>query len=912
MGVRDQRRLAEEPVTTGSSPAALPAPSRNRLRIAGWVGLFAILTGIVTVALLPSLGEPLARRALTRFAARFSGTVSPGRLTMDTWTTIRLDRLDWQDGNDIKVAARDVRVRLDFWSALFGGPPVRELAVGSLAFRLGDPEHPQPSPGRLLDRLRQATGAGKRQLKAPIDPNRPTRVMPSRRPQRLPLIRLDALSGEIHCQPVDNALIEGGWLEVSIPQDAIASCQRRIEGGLDLMIAGDAPRHLSLSGHMQEDLDARFLSATSTPPIVFPLANGEARLGGISWSGDTISLLNPAWTRPGRIDADAVSVTVRWDPAAVPTDSNWLPEGVPQRLREALNRFPVREVDILRPTVVLRRATDLASSAPTPEPRSASKAVSENADLQARAVARYTAVERSVLAALSATEGLIKRLPKGRLSVQGARLRFEEPNEGADEALNALSQVTFTVVKEDDGKAHAQVHFETPEGRPGDNELQAGYDPTTRTLSLTLRSSALQLFPYRGFMPRGVTPTPDSLLGPADIAMTAVIPDTIQAGGAFTVLDLALVLPAVASTPIHAVDLRLSGSLDWNLRDARLETQDASIGIGRILVPFTANASNLRQAPRLRIEAAMTRMGAQQALESVPADLLPALEGVRLSGTVAASGTFDIDTSNLAGMRLDIVPDVADMTTVSLGKAAGVELLKTHFLHRIERSDKSVISRIVGDVSPEWVSLDAVPGHLIGALTTSEDAEFFRHQGFSREGIRRSLRVNLERGGFYQGASTLSQQLVKNLFLSREKTLARKLQEAFLTWQIEQYLTKEKILELYLNVIEWGPGVWGIGGAARHYFGKAPSELTLLESAYLVSVIPAPSRNHAHWEAGSVPKAFEQRVKRLVREMQRRGLVETSEADEAIEQSLHLASPNREPLAPGGDDDDIPDEEFSD
>lgn len=835
---------------------------------------------------------------------------------MTSWTRVGLDRLDWKDGTDLNMAARDVHIRLDPFAALFGGSPVREISIGSLAFRLGDVERPLPSPEALVARVRQAAGlrdAPRTATVAPAPAPR-TAVRPAgRRRIHIPLLRLDALSGQVLCQPFGDATVEGGWIAVTAPDDAVADAQRRIDGGLDLTVAGDAPRHLTLSGRIAGGLETRWVSATSIPPVTLPLAGGEAQLGGVHWSDDALTFLEPAWKRPDRVDADARSVTVRWDPSAPgTTDLTWLPDGVPQRLRDALGSISLRELEIVRPTVRWNPRPNRMPGEPAPAEAPATPPTADAPDLRARMVAWYETLERPVVASLASVESIARRLPPARLSIQGARIVLD-PAPGDGEAEDSLSHLSLSIDKRDDGRVQARLRFDTPEGRPGDDEVQATFEPETRTLSVSVRAASLPLFPYRGFLPARMAPAPDSRMGPADLVATAVIPDTLQVGGAVTLSDLALDLPAVASTPLDGIALRLEGNVAWDLKEARIETRDAAVGVGRIQFPVTILASDLRDAPRVQMDATMTRIGAQQALESLPTGLLPALEGVRLSGTIAATGSLRLDTANLAGMRFEVVPDVADMATVSLGKAAGVELLKTHFLHRIERADKTVVSRVVGEVSPEWVPLDAVPAHLIAALTTSEDAEFFRHQGFSREGIRRSLRVNLERGGFYQGASTLSQQLVKNLFLSREKTLSRKLQEAFLTWQVEQYLTKEKILELYLNVIEWGPGIWGIGPAARHYFGKAPSALTLLESAYLVSVIPAPSRHHAHWEAGAVPRTFEQRVKQLVREMQRRGLIEAFEADEAVEQTLRLASPNRasDPVVEP-DEEEIPDDEFWD
>jgi membrane peptidoglycan carboxypeptidase len=130
------------------------------------------------------------------------------------------------------------------------------------------------------------------------------------------------------------------------------------------------------------------------------------------------------------------------------------------------------------------------------------------------------------------------------------------------------------------------------------------------------------------------------------------------------------------------------------------------------------------------------------------------------------------------------------------------------------------------------------------AVLICEDGRFYAHNGFDQEAIRNSIRENLKAGRFMRGASTISMQLAKNLYLPRDKTLSRKLQEAVLTQLLEQQLTKDEIMELYLNVIEFGPGIYGIGAAAAHYFNAAPHQLFLGQSLYLASVLPSPKRHY--------------------------------------------------------------------
>jgi monofunctional biosynthetic peptidoglycan transglycosylase len=141
---------------------------------------------------------------------------------------------------------------------------------------------------------------------------------------------------------------------------------------------------------------------------------------------------------------------------------------------------------------------------------------------------------------------------------------------------------------------------------------------------------------------------------------------------------------------------------------------------------------------------------------------------------------------------------------------------------------------------PAWTPLSAIDPKLRWAVVTAEDARFFVHDGIDWEATFDALRTNLERGRYARGGSTITQQLAKNLFLSREKSLLRKVREAALAWRLEATLPKRRILELYLNVAEWGPGVYGAEQAARHYLGHPAAYLTWGEAATLAAVLPSP------------------------------------------------------------------------
>ena len=141
-----------------------------------------------------------------------------------------------------------------------------------------------------------------------------------------------------------------------------------------------------------------------------------------------------------------------------------------------------------------------------------------------------------------------------------------------------------------------------------------------------------------------------------------------------------------------------------------------------------------------------------------------------------------------------------------------------------------------------WVPLSRISPSLRHAVVAAEDASFFTHEGFDWEGIKNAAKYNIEVGEFKRGGSTITQQLAKNLYLSPERSLLRKAREALITRSLEQHLTKERILELYLNVAEWGQGVYGAEAAARHHFKKSAHDLTADEAAWLAAILPSPRR----------------------------------------------------------------------
>jgi monofunctional biosynthetic peptidoglycan transglycosylase len=147
---------------------------------------------------------------------------------------------------------------------------------------------------------------------------------------------------------------------------------------------------------------------------------------------------------------------------------------------------------------------------------------------------------------------------------------------------------------------------------------------------------------------------------------------------------------------------------------------------------------------------------------------------------------------------------------------------------------------VLGPRNRFWTPISAVPSFLKKAVVAAEDANFYSHEGVDYEAIREAIKADLQKGKFVRGGSTITQQVAKNVFLSREKTISRKIKEFVLARRLDDALSKSRILELYLNAVELGPMIYGVGHASRYYFGKPPSALTVRESAFLASMLPGP------------------------------------------------------------------------
>ncbi|HKR04799.1 MAG TPA: biosynthetic peptidoglycan transglycosylase [Bacteroidia bacterium] len=237
----------------------------------------------------------------------------------------------------------------------------------------------------------------------------------------------------------------------------------------------------------------------------------------------------------------------------------------------------------------------------------------------------------------------------------------------------------------------------------------------------------------------------------------------------------------------------------------------------------------------------MPETDAQDFFESLPGGMFKTLEGIKAKGQLSYHLDFKINKSNPDSLVFESDLNKYDFKITKYGSTYFPEI-NGSFVHTAYNDRGPVRTFLVGVENSWYTPLALISEKLKNAVLTSEDGAFYGHRGFNEEAFRQSIATNVKAGRFLRGGSTISMQLVKNVFLSRNKTVSRKIEEALIVWLIENnyIVSKDRMFEVYLNIIEWGPDVYGINEAADFYYGKKPIDLDLPESIYLASIIPHP------------------------------------------------------------------------
>lgn len=267
-------------------------------------------------------------------------------------------------------------------------------------------------------------------------------------------------------------------------------------------------------------------------------------------------------------------------------------------------------------------------------------------------------------------------------------------------------------------------------------------------------------------------------------------------------------------------------------------------------------------------------MDAQKLMDSFPQGLFDSLDGIKVSGKLQYDLDFYLNAQEPDSVIFNSRLKDQGFKVVKWGKT-NLQKINSPFVYTPYEYGKPMRDIIIGPQNPNFVPISQISPNLKNALLTAEDPSFYNHNGFVLESIRKSIATNFKEKAFKRGGSTISMQLVKNVYLNRQKTLARKIEEILIVWIIEKgrLSSKERMFETYLNLIEWGRNVYGIGEASRYYFDKHPSELSIGESIFLASIVPRPKSGLYRFEGdGSLRSGLSSYFSFIGGTMARRGL----------------------------------------
>ncbi len=324
-------------------------------------------------------------------------------------------------------------------------------------------------------------------------------------------------------------------------------------------------------------------------------------------------------------------------------------------------------------------------------------------------------------------------------------------------------------------------------------------------------------------------------------------------------------IPDAERHRLEPVRIAVRGAIAQDRGAGVVRVSDSTrVTIGR--VRFTLGGALERRGPRFTLSLAADGLTAEQWKQSLPRPLLGPLEGLSVRGTYDYRVSLDLDVSRPDSVRFgaDVIPH--GLWLDPSGTALNLAGLDQPFVASIHLPHDRIAERDLSTANPHYRPLEAMDSLLVYAVVTNEDGGFFHHRGFNAEAVRGAIADNIKAGAYRRGAGTITMQLVRNLYLGHARTLSRKAQEVVLAWVLE-HLTlvgKRRLLEVYLNVIEWGPGIHGADEAAEYYFGHDAGRLTVDEALFLTTVVPAPTRWRYRFDDAGALRPFERAQMRFI------------------------------------------------
>ena len=315
--------------------------------------------------------------------------------------------------------------------------------------------------------------------------------------------------------------------------------------------------------------------------------------------------------------------------------------------------------------------------------------------------------------------------------------------------------------------------------------------------------------------------------------------DAYKITGSWAVKNLLLNHPAIASNDIVIPNASLDADLLVGENYVALDSTSTIFLQKASIHPYLKYTLSPHKIYELKMHT--EQQDAQTFLDALPQGMFESLEGLQVSGQVKYDMNFYLDTKQPDSVQFNSTLTPKDLKILKWG-TTNLQRINEPFVYTPYEYGKPMRNITIGPSNPNFTPLNQISNNFKNAVLTAEDPSFFKHKGFVEESIRKSIAVNFKENRFVRGGSTISMQLVKNVFLSRQKTLARKVEEILIVWLIEnnRLISKNRMLEVYFNIIEMGQNIYGIGEASRHYFGKSPADLSVGEGIFLANIVPRP------------------------------------------------------------------------
>ena len=340
-----------------------------------------------------------------------------------------------------------------------------------------------------------------------------------------------------------------------------------------------------------------------------------------------------------------------------------------------------------------------------------------------------------------------------------------------------------------------------------------------------------------------------------------------------TIQDLNFLYPLFDSAPFSLPFFRFLGDISLDALSQNVSIKDAKLTLGGLDADF----SFTRTTNSIRVDAKPDTMQLNR---------LATLIGTGdIFRDFLLGGTLTLDLGYQKNADEEPVFSISGEVTDPQQLSERLNYLKGDFEYTFTNADGRSYSFRVGPSNPRFARFDDLPTHLVWAVLVSEDAGFYLHKGVAFEELDAAVKDNVKKHRL-RGGSTITQQIAKNLFLTREKTLLRKLRELLLAIELDATLSKNRLLEIYFNIVEWAPGVFGITNAANYYFGKTPEELTPMESAYLASIIPGPSKYHYQFLTNNVSERWYDHLYRILTLMHDTGHITLEEYLDSMREAV--------------------------